>query len=278
MAEKQSKEVAKQEGQLPSLPKKEEMQEIFDANFEGIQPAFEVINVPPGGALQWTIPTLEEDEPSTKKEIIGTILDHYACRAYWPDEYGSGGVPPDCASLDAIMGSKYGKCFDCKYSQWGTGKKDRGQACKKMHRIFILLAGGESIFPYLISLPPTSAEGKYEGSLPTYAVKLTGKLKKIHGVQTKIKLFQDTNKEGIKYSKAQFFYAGDLGEDDKKTAAFLRERLKGAMRQKPFEAGEYAASDESQTGGPEPWDEGPGAAEPDTGGREVPQWDPDIEG
>lgn len=276
MAQKDTKEtteVAKVERNLPVLPNLEELQDIFNDNFEGIQPSFEVIKIPTGGGIAWTIPG-EGEEPDSAKELVGAILDHYGCRAYWPTEYGGGNLPPECSSLDAKTGSlarttindlpAYGDCATCQFSQWGTGKEGSGQACKKMHRIFILLSPAEgqeggSIFPYLVSLPPTSAEGKYDGSFSTYVVKLTGHMKKLHGVKTAIKLITDKSKGGKIYSKAQFFARGDLKNDDKKTAQFLRDKLRTAMRQKPFETEEYNTGEESNdneaSAGKEPWDE-----------------------
>ena len=208
------KELATKESALPALPSPEVLQEVFEKNFEGITPTFEVVKVPTGGGLAWTLPG-DGDEQEVKKELIGVILDHYACRAYWSVQYAGGTSPPDCSSLDARKGSRdrievngkpaFGECGTCQYQAWGTGKDGRGQACKKMHRVFILLSDSDSIFPLLLPLPPTSAEGRYEGGLSTYLVKLAGKLKVFDSVKTKIKLIQDKNPDGIAYFKVQFW-------------------------------------------------------------------------
>jgi hypothetical protein len=250
----ESKAVAvKQESALPALPPADQLKEIFEANFEGIVPTFAAIKIPSGGAPVWMVPT-DDGEPEAVKEIEGVIIDHYKCRAYWPSEFGGGNVPPECSSLDGKTGYKFGECAKCPHSQWGSGKAERGQACKSMHRVFVLRTGSDSIFPMFIPLPPTSAEGKYPGSLSTYAVALGGKLKKIHEVRTRIKLIQDKNRDGIAYSKAQFFVAGDLSEAEKNQVAALRDVLRPAMRSKPFEVDEAVEVEANGAAKKDPWE------------------------
>lgn len=259
----ETKEVAVQTSALPALPDKETIREVFHDNFEGVSFAFPVIKMPTGGTPIWSVPS-DEGDPEMVKELIGTILDHYPVRAYWPDAFGGGNTPPTCASLDAKTGSlprnengEYGDCHTCKFAQWGSGKDGRGQQCKKIHRIFLWLAGKDSIFPHLIPLPPTSAEGRYEGSFSTYVVKLGGKMKKLSDVKTKVRLIQDTNKDGIKYAKSQFFFVEDITEEEKKNVAFLRENLKLAMRSKDFELGEsseVSKNGHSADNSSDPWD------------------------
>lgn len=250
-----NKELVTQKSQLPALPDENTLREVFTANFEGVQPAFEAIKIPTGGGVAWSIPG--EEEPEVAKELVGVVLDHYAARAFWPDTFSGGNLPPTCSSLNAKVGTltrnadgEFGDCVSCKFSQWGTGKDERGQACKKIHRIYILVSGGMSIFPYLLALPPTSAEGKYEGSFSTYTVKLAGKLKKLTDVLTKVKLIQDKNRDGIAYSKAQFFQIGELSPEDKKMVAFMRDNLRTAMRSKPIEVDDYEEPREKN----DPWE------------------------
>ena len=223
--------------QLPAIPDPKELKEMFSEL--GVTPSFSTIKIPTGGSLAWSIPG--EEEPIVTNQCLGVILDHYPTRVYWPGDFEGGNAPPGCSSLDGRTGFKYGECAKCQFSQWGSGKKDRGQACKSVHRVYILLAGSDSIFPYLIPFPPTSApqRGGYEGSLPTYLTKIVGKLKKPSGVWTKFKLIKDKNPDGIEYGKVQCFLAGDLTEAEKKTVAFLKTNLKAAMREKPFETAEY---------------------------------------
>jgi len=257
------KEVAVTQSALPALPvlSEEGLQEIMEANFgETLQPSFPKIKIPAGAGLAWEIPT-DKEEPDSAKELIGTILDHYRTRAYWPGEYSGGNSPPECSSMNAIKGTKYGLCKECQFSQWGSGKDGRGQACKLTHRVYLLLKDSGSILPYLLSLAPTSSPEKngYVGSLPTFATNMMGKLKKLHDITVKVKLVKDwSSDKKYEFSKAQFFYVADLNEQDKATAKFLRERLASAMREVPIEedhnAGNGNGGNGAPSGGTDPWD------------------------
>lgn len=270
----ETKEVATQEkGALPVKLDANAIREVFESNFEGITPSFEIIKTPGSGAQFWSVPG--EDGDDAEKELAGIVLDHYSARAYWPKKpEGSQTTPPLCNSLDAKTGSlprnkdgEFGDCATCKWSQFGTAKNDdgspgRGQACQFKHRVFLLMPE-RGIFPYMVALSATSASKKYGGSFSTYVVKLSSKLKKIGDIKTRIKLKGETNADGKPYSLALFFEAGELTDEEKKMSAFLREKLKTAMRQKPFEMEEAAEADApAGDGGAEqfrkrdPWDKG----------------------
>ncbi len=231
-----SDELTEVKSLLPAMPAPEEFKKIFAENCEGITPSFETISIPTGGGVAFTI-TNESGEQDVLKELRAVILDHYPCRAYWPGSYAGGNELPECASLDARTGNKYGACDDCEFSQWGSeyrdGERGRGQACKKMRRLFVLFEGQTSIFPYMLVLPPTSSEGRYGGSFSAYSIMMTGRMKKLSEIQTKIKLITDKNKDGIVYSKAQFFFIKEIPEGDKAKIDFLKKSLKDSMRQKP---------------------------------------------
>lgn len=277
----EAKDLVVTESALPTLPSPEVLQEVFEKNFEGITPAFEVIKIPTGGGLAWTVPG--EEEPEVQKELVGVILDHYPTRAYWQEEYSGGSSPPFCSSMDARKGLKerteingqpaFGECKTCQFSQFGTGKDGRGQACKFKHRVFILLKDKESIFPYLIPLPGTSApeKGGYEGSLPTYFTKQAGKVRQYDQIVSKARLIgasartYEVEKDGKKktvggeqFAKVQFFFVDLLSEQDRKTVAFLKEQLGPAMRQKPFQMEEYEETNGQRKAddakGRDPWD------------------------
>jgi len=284
-----TKEVAKvAPPQLPAIPDLKKLKEVFESNFEGITPSFEVIKIPTGGNLFWMVPT-EEGEDS-QKELVGVILDHYTVRAFWLGAYSGGNSPPTCSSFDGRQGSlprnqdgEFGECgshlkdsdpHKCKWAKFGTavkpdGSPGRGQACKLKHRVY-LLPLGKSYFPYLIPLSVMSATKKYEGSISTYVVKLGGQLKKLCDVKTRVKLIGDTNSDGLDYSKAQFFeISGGLTKEEKEMTTFLGTQLKSAMRSRPFEAEEFDTEEKGgQTRGTE-------QREADGGGRggEKDSWD-----
>lgn len=256
---------AKTESALPAIPQASELRDIMAENCEGLSPQFEAITVPAGGGLSFTMLN-DNGEPQPVVEIQAVIIDHYPARAYWSKSMASGTkAPPDCSSNDALRGTVYGSCLDCQFSKFGTEIKDngsqgRGQACKKMHRVFFMQVGQESIFPKMLVLPPTSAESKYEGSITTYAQKLTGRLKRLSGVITKIKLSTEKNAEGISYSRVMFFYGSDLSKEDTAKIGAIRDALKGAMRQKPIDepsSTQHASQNEPQASvNNDPWETG----------------------
>ena len=246
---------------LPHLPSSTQVREIFQQNLEGIEPAFEVVKVPAGGGLSWTVPTLEGEE--SRKELAGVILDHYPVRAYWEHEYGKDGssAPPACSSIDGIrgVGNPGGECAKCPKNEWQSGKDGRGKACRQKHRVFLYAPEFEGFLPFLVVLPTMSATKKYEGSIATYAVKLTSRLKPLSSVTSRLKLTEDKNQDGIKYSKVQFFMGEELAPDDMEKVKHLIAFLKPAMRQKPIGAEEYDNEDTIATTGAapvekEPWE------------------------
>lgn len=249
---------------LPAIADIKEFAATFAENCEGISPSFDTITVPSGGGLAFSIINEDSGEVEPAVELVGVVIDHHPARAYWPGAF-AGGQPPECSSQDAIVGTVHGVCASCQFSQFGSEiKKDgtagKGQACKFMRRVFILMAGQESVFPRMLVLPPTSAGSSpgqtskgYDGSFATYTVKLSGRMKKLSDVQTKVKLIQDRSTDGITYSKTTFFYAGDVSDEDKAKIRAIKAGLGAAMRNKPIEAPPVS----NAAGGKErePWDE-----------------------
>jgi hypothetical protein len=244
---------------LPAIPEPAELKEIFDNNLDGVTFSFETVKVPSAGGIAFNIVDDDGNQDSAK-EIAGVVLDHYPTRAYWPERFGGGNSPPYCSSLDAKVGSlerndrgEFGTCHDCKFSQFGSADDGRSQACKFMHRVFILRAGSESIFPVMLSLPPSST-GKYDGSFSTYAIKLSGRMKKISDVISKVKLITDKSKDGITYSKVVFYYEGDVPPEERTKIEFLRANLKSAMRQRPMDEDAVIAQPAAKSEGGDVWD------------------------
>jgi hypothetical protein len=244
---------------LPAIPEPAELKEIFDNNLDGVTFSFETVKVPSGDSAAFKIVN-DAGEQDIAKDITGVVLDHYPTRAYWPEKFSGGNSPPTCSSLDAKVGSlprndrgEFGACHDCKFSQFGSAEDGRQQACKFMHRVFILRAGSESIFPVMLSLPPSST-GKYDGSFSTYAIKLSGRMKKIPDVISKVKLITDKSKDGITYSKVVFYYEGDVPPEERTKIEFLRANLKSAMRQRPMEEEVVAEKPATSGAGTDPWD------------------------
>jgi len=118
----------------------------------------EKVAIPSGGALSWTVRTMNGEEPRT--ELFGAIVGDTENRSFWADEYDGSNSPPDCSSQDTITGISSsedgpgGECGTCPHSQWGSAKKGSGQACN--HRRVLLLLTPDSAMPVMVSIPPSS--------------------------------------------------------------------------------------------------------------------------
>jgi hypothetical protein len=116
----------------------------------------ERIKMPSGGGGFWEVPSI--DGPQALKVLEGVVVLTKNVRAYWPTalEEGSGSDPPQCVSGDAIIGvgDPGGACETCPYSQFGSHRDGRGQACKQMRQLFLLTE--QSMLPVVLTLSPTS--------------------------------------------------------------------------------------------------------------------------
>ena len=166
---------------------------------------FDRLKVPAGGTTTWEVPTLTGLEET--KEFFGVVALWTSPRAYWNiafDESG-GGTPPDCSSMDGVIGegSPGGPCVDCALSKFGTADKGKGQACKQMRLLFMLKPGG--IMPTVIVAPPTSLK-----AIRSYLLRLADAQKPFQSVITRLTLEQDKNADGIKYAKIIPTMVGEL--------------------------------------------------------------------
>ena len=109
------------------------------------------------GAALWLVPGLEREE--TMPRIEGVVVLANDTRVYYKLK-NAGKVPPDCSSADAITGlarpgiNLGGDCSKCPMSAFGTAIDGDGQGCKQVKQLFMVR--GESMFPEVVSLPPTS--------------------------------------------------------------------------------------------------------------------------
>lgn len=223
-----------------AIPNQEMVRDILERNMAGMRPEFDRIRIPPGGATTWEIPG-DEDETTATKELVGVIICHYAVNAYWPEKTTSG-VPPACASMDGKrgIGDPGGVCAVCPHNQWGSDVDGgRGKACKNMHRIFLLPE--KQIFPWLLTLPPTSLR-----PFQLYVSRLSSKLKAVDGVITKITLERATS-GGNAYSKCVFKRVGDLPESEARQIREYAQTLMVAMRGVSVETEDYAVAEEDET-------------------------------
>lgn len=231
---------------LPVLVDKEEAMEVIQTNLEALggEFKFDKVKIPSGGGTSFEVID-ENGEANPYKAINGVVLDFYPINAWWGKEYTGEKNPPDCSSLDCIIGTgskEYGipkgqKCASCPKNQWGSDPKGgKGKACKNIIRVFVLQEG--SILPVLLALPPTST-----GNWKEYIRRLTTKMKPYYGVVTSVKLEKDKSEGGIEYSKTVFGKAADLTREEKASLKEFVASLKPAMRSVGIDSTEYATDD-----------------------------------
>lgn len=166
------------------------------------------IGIPPGGATQWEVPTLEGSE--SVKSLDGIIVLWKEPRAYWnvPFDESGGGTPPDCSSPDSVQatpggmfaegseGNPTGLCEKCPMSQWGSAEGSRAQACKQMRVLFLVRS--DSYIPEAVVLPPTSIQ-----PIRKFFLRLASRSIPYYGAVTRLELERARNNDGITFSQAK---------------------------------------------------------------------------
>jgi hypothetical protein len=193
----------------------------------------DMVKVPSGGLTVWTIPDIIEGERIDKK-IEGIVVLQRTIRSWWRtgfDERGGAGTqPPDCSSQDGIWGIGHpdghpdlvetdapgfayeafdadGKplnaaqrplpryaCEACPLAQFGSGKNQRGQACRQNRLVFLLTQ--DSALPIVIKVPPSSLK-----LVQGFLLRLSGKAIPPHGAVLAFGLRKTQNSGGIDYSE-----------------------------------------------------------------------------
>lgn len=171
--------------------------------------------VPGGGGLSWQIVA---DPPDEIKVLRGVIIYQTLQRAYWSTtfEMSHGGSPPDCSSHDSNTGygTPGGDCYTCPLSFFKSDQRGRGQACKLMRVIFLMVPGER--LPMAVTLPPTSVN-----SSKAYLLSLTSKGYRYWAVETELTLRSTKNEEGIAYAVATARAVGALSPEDAERAHTL---------------------------------------------------------
>ena len=147
---------------LPAVASSDFTNEELAEDYDGLQPSFQRIKIPGGGAIQFEVPGDNPDDPDFSKTIEGIIIYNHQTGVYWPDgaEYDDE-VTPLCSSVDGKTGygTPGGACSLCPMNKYGTGtdkngNPSKGKACKNMRHLYILRSG--EYMPFILALPPTS--------------------------------------------------------------------------------------------------------------------------
>lgn len=129
---------------------------------EGLTITFPRIKYPTSGSGVFESPTAT-GTPEYLPAIEGVIIDKRVVRAYWPIGDPIANNPPTCSSPDGKVplagpGRQADTCDTCRWSQFGTGKEQSGQACKQRINVFLLrdhAQGTLDEIPTLLSVPPS---------------------------------------------------------------------------------------------------------------------------
>lgn len=174
------------------------------------------VKVPSGGGAAWD---LGDDEDPTKT-LNAVVIHSRNIRACWEAEFTGGNNPPDCSSDDGKTGygTPGGACRDCVNAQFGS--KGRGQKCKQMQQLFLLLPG--FFLPVILNVPPTSLK-----NYSNYAIKLGSRGLSISGVVTELTLEKDKSGDGIEYSKIRLKKIANLPPEQAAVAGALGKTVAG---------------------------------------------------
>jgi len=185
----------------------------------------DIIKVPLGGGLSWSLPTISGDKEV--KELTGIILLSQVQRTYWKQAFSGGSTPPDCFAEDAIngVGSPGGLCDECPLSKFGSSERsEKAQACQMKRLLFVLTEN--SILPMVVRIPATSLKNSKK-----YLLKLAteGDNTPVHHAVTTLSLIKKPNKDGLDYSEVQFKLSGVLGEDESIKVDNYLEQVKSSL-------------------------------------------------
>lgn len=193
------------------------------------------VKVPTSGGRTWLVPTLDGDKD--ERALEGVIVAWREPRAFWEGAFSGGGNPPECSSVDGVIGQGTygigselhgdGQCRTCPMAAWGSkvdekGQATRGQACKQMRLLFLLPA--DALLPFAIFCPPTSI-----APVRKYFMRLSAQGIPYYGVVTSLALDKATNAGGIDYSQVVPTMAGRLSTDDRETVRRYSAQLQATL-------------------------------------------------
>jgi hypothetical protein len=227
----------------------EELRRLMQINIgpRGLsEKSLEVVKVPTGAALMWSVPGIDGDEAF--KVLTGIILGFSDGRVYWRTPYSERGKqrkPPDCSSKDGLWGrgDPGGQCEDCPLSQFGSDPKGgRGQACKQQRRILLLRK--DRILPEVINVPPTSIK-----SAEQYFLRLFNQRIPYWGLISSLSLERTSNADGIDYARIVFSGGPRLSEAERAALAPYQAQMSALLRELEVDVTDYSAAADTGAAG-----------------------------
>jgi hypothetical protein len=180
------------------------------------------------GAALWLIPTLEGEE--TAQRVEGVIAFYRDTRTYYPSKE-AGNVPPQCSSADGLIGrgTPGGECARCPLARWDSAEEGSGQACKQGKQLFFMR--GDSMFPEVVSLPPTSVKNARQ-----FFLKLTTQGVPYFHALVALELEKAQNPQGKTYGKAVIKFLRRLTPEEAARAADYHQMCQQFSGRVPTEA------------------------------------------
>lgn len=158
-------------------------------------------NIPLGGVTKWALTDPDSGENSELSEIEAVVIHHQKARQYYAKPYTGGNEPPDCMSIDCVVGTgdPGGVCANCPNAAFGT--KGAAQACAE--RTWLLLMTPHSAIPVFLNLPPTAQKPWRD-----FLFRLSCAGRRLSRVVIGIGLVKAANTGGIAYSEPKFRVLG----------------------------------------------------------------------
>ena len=240
-----------------------ELELMILEEMEGEENSFDLIptkvKIGSGGINQFVT---SADE--TLKEFTGVVAVSQKARAYWPTS-DSKEMPPICTSADGVRGNFVAEpsaeqlfagetakvmhpgikalqqgydavatypCASCPLSQWNSSEKGKGQACKSMRRLVVLIDGWTA--PALLTLPPTSVK-----VWDVYASALQNKKSSYFAVKTTFTLEKMKSASGDPYSILKATPAGPLDKAQLTAVLEIRKEYAEFVRGMAIDSEEY---------------------------------------
>jgi hypothetical protein len=219
----------------------DDMRGVLEANIGDAEIGefdLDVVGMPSGGGLSWTVPDLS-GEPVSEAALEGVIVLHGNRRVFWDQDFDTagGGTPPDCSSMNGKVGfglirgeigeegaqPKTRTCKTCPMNAWGSfnldDDEDNRKACSERKVIFLMRKN--DMLPLVVSLSPTSV-----GVFNKFMMRLTQNGLPCHAVIVRLKLRAEKSTGNKPYSVVVPSLVAKLSEEDAKSMADVASALK----------------------------------------------------
>ncbi len=164
------------------------------------------VKTPPQGITIWSVSGPEGDVHL--EELTGILVEYTTPRAYWDKPLDPNTVtPPVCSSPDGIRGTKFGDCYSCAFSKFGSDPREEsnGQACKEKRMLFLLRP--ENLLPLVVQAPSTSIRNVFD-----YVMGLGNQETPFEQVYTQLTL-EKIGMGSVEYSKVILKAVGPVPEE-----------------------------------------------------------------